>query len=74
MDGLLWSILPTLDFLKINTNSDDTVALNKAQLQGLNIKKRDFINMKGRPLSLAKKKKYQIYYSANRETDNIAKE
>lgn len=43
------------EFFKINTESDDKVALNKAKLKGLNIKKGDFINIKEHPLSLAKK-------------------
>lgn len=70
MDGLLWSILPTLNFKKINTKTVDKVAINKAEQKGPNIKKEIPSVLKN--ILYFWQRNDQIYCLGSGETDNIA--
>lgn len=56
--------------LKINTKTDDKVALNKAKLKGLNIKREISCILKN--ILYLWQRNDQIYCSANWGTDNTA--
>lgn len=55
---------------KINTKTDDKVAIYKAEQKGLNIKKEITLVLKNSLYHW--QRNYQIYCSGNGETDNIA--